>query len=78
MFALGALVPVLPYLILPGAMAFLTSVLLSGLAILLVGGLTAFLTGRSIAIGAIRQLALGSAAAAVTFGIGRLLGITLT
>ena len=78
MFAVGAFVPVLPYLVLTGQVAFVGSIVLSGLAIVLVGGLTAVLTGRSVLVGAVRQLALGAAAAAVTFGVGRLLGVALT
>ena len=77
MFALGALLPILPYLVLGGQAAFLGSVGLSGAAILLVGGLTAVLTGRSVLMGAVRQLGLGAAAAAVTYGVGHLLGVVL-
>ena len=77
MFALGAVLPVLPYLVLAGTPAFVGSVALSALAILLIGGLTAVLTGRPVVTGAARQLLLGGAAAAVTFGVGRLLGVTL-
>ena len=77
MFALGALVPIFPYLVLGGQAAFLGSVAVSGVAIVVVGGLTAVLTGRSVLVGGVRQLALGAAAAAVTFGVGRALGVVL-
>ncbi|MDQ3809417.1 MAG: VIT1/CCC1 family protein [Chloroflexota bacterium] len=77
MFAVGAFVPVLPYLLLSGQVAFFGSIVLSSLGILLVGAVTAVLTGRSVLVGAARQLALGAAAAAVTFGAGRLLGVAL-
>ncbi len=77
MFALGASLPVLPYLLLAGQGAFLGSLVLSGLALAIAGGSTAFLTGRSLLFGAGRMLLLGAASATVTFGVGRLLGVAL-
>ncbi len=77
MFALGALVPVLPYLLLAGQAAFLVSLALSGLALFAVGGLTALLTSRSLVRSGLRMLGLGAFAAAVTFAMGRALGVTL-
>lgn len=77
MFAAGAALPVLPYLVLVGPPAFFGSVALSGLALLVVGALTALLTGRSLLLGAGRMLLIGAASAAVTFAVGRLLGVAL-
>jgi VIT1/CCC1 family predicted Fe2+/Mn2+ transporter len=77
LFALGAVIPVAPYFALSGARALFTSVGASGLALVLIGGAITVFTGRPVWLSAGRQLVLGFAAAGVTFGIGKLLGVTL-
>tara|TARA_Y100000590_G_scaffold165459_1_gene189479 strand:+ start:286 stop:969 length:684 start_codon:yes stop_codon:yes gene_type:complete len=76
-FVAGAIVPLLPYIIGLGSQSFITSLVLSAIALILVGGIVALVSGRSMIIGSIRMLLIGSAAAAVTFGIGRLIGVEL-
>ncbi|WP_255948034.1 VIT1/CCC1 transporter family protein [Streptomyces odontomachi] len=71
-FALGALVPLLPFLF--GAAAVAPVLLASGAGLVLAGGVIARLTGRSLWRGSGRQLLLGALSAAVTFGIGLLVG----
>jgi VIT1/CCC1 family predicted Fe2+/Mn2+ transporter len=71
-FALGALVPLLPFFF--GASSIVPALLASCAALLLTGGLTAKLTARPPWFGAGRQLALGGLSAAVTFGVGLLVG----
>jgi VIT1/CCC1 family predicted Fe2+/Mn2+ transporter len=72
-FALGALVPLLPYLAglgsLPAALG------LGALAALAGGGLVARITGRALIRGALRQFALAAAATVLTYGIGTLVGV---
>lgn len=75
-FTLGALIPLIPYLLLGGAAAFVGSLGVSLAALALLGTGIALLTRRPIAYGAIRQLLLGGVAAAVTYGVGTLLGVT--
>ena len=77
LFAAGALLPVLPLLFLSGTRAILGCVAASALGLVAMGVLTSLFNGRSIAYSAARQLLLGAAAAAVTFGIGALLGASL-
>jgi VIT1/CCC1 family predicted Fe2+/Mn2+ transporter len=77
-FATGALVPVIPWLFASGAAAFLASILFSTLALFLVGAGISLLTGRSAARSGLRQLMVGGAAAAATFGIGRLIGVSVS
>ena len=67
----------MPYIIGLGSQSFITSLVLSAIALILVGGIVALVSGRSMIIGSIRMLLIGSAAAAVTFGIGRLIGVEL-
>jgi VIT1/CCC1 family predicted Fe2+/Mn2+ transporter len=77
-FAIGAVVPVLPWMFSAGATAFLTSIILSALALFLVGAGISLLTGRSAIRSGIRQLLVGGAAAIATFGIGRLIGVSVS
>ncbi|HEY9672811.1 MAG TPA: VIT1/CCC1 family protein [Waterburya sp.] len=77
LFSLGAIVPVAPFTILTGISAVYTSLLLSGLALFLIGAGITLLTGRSILFSGTRQVIFGFAAAAITFGIGRWIGVSL-
>jgi len=78
LFATGAIFPVAPFFLLSGAAALAASLALSGVALAAIGAGTSLFTGRSVAFSAFRQLAVGYIAAAVTFGIGRLVGVTLS
>ena len=74
-FASGALVPVLPYLVgLQGPSALLTASVLVGLALLATGAVVGLLSGGPPLRRGLRQLAIGFAAAAVTYGLGLLFG----
>ncbi len=74
-FGLGALVPLLPYLFgLQGLVAVAASAGIVGLVLLFTGGIVGLLSGRVAWVSALRQLAIGYAAATVTFGLGSLLG----
>jgi VIT1/CCC1 family predicted Fe2+/Mn2+ transporter len=79
-FAIGALIPLLPYLlaphIAPGTVMAL-ALGLSGLAAFVGGGLVARLTDRPFFRGAFRQLALGALAAGITYLIGTAVGATV-
>jgi VIT1/CCC1 family predicted Fe2+/Mn2+ transporter len=77
LFAIGAIVPVAPFMVLNGIPAVLTSILLSGVALFLIGAGITLLTGRSIWYSGMRQVIFGLAAAGVTFGVGRLLGVAI-
>jgi vacuolar iron transporter family protein len=71
-FAVGALIPLLPYLL--GYDSLAAALGLAALAAFLGGGLVARLTDRPFLRGAVRQLLLGVLAAGVTYLIGRLVG----
>lgn len=77
LFSLGAIVPVLPFLFARGDAAVWLSVVFSAVALFLVGGAITLFTGRSVLFSGTRQVAFGLAAAALTFGIGRLVGVSL-
>ena len=76
-FVAGALVPILPYFADAGRLAFIFSAVLSAGALALVGGLVAATSHRSVVWGALRMFLAGGSAAAVTFGIGHLIGVSL-
>ena len=76
-FGAGAAVPVLPYLVASGGPAFVTSLALSLVAMFVVGIGISLLTGRSALFSGARQVFIGAMAAAVTFLVGRLIGVAV-
>ena len=77
LFAGGAIFPVLPYFFLQGDRALVASLLFSGLALFLIGAGTSLFTGRPILFSGFRQVVIGAIAAAVTYGVGALVGVSL-
>lgn len=77
LFALGAIVPVLPFFLLTDVTAIGTSLLLSSLALFAIGAGITLLTGRSVLYSGLRQVGIGLAAAVLTYSIGALIGVTL-
>jgi VIT1/CCC1 family predicted Fe2+/Mn2+ transporter len=77
-FASGAVVPVIPYLFgLQGLTAVIVSAVLVGIALLGTGAVVGLLSGASPLKRALRQLAIGYGAAAATYLLGLLFGVTL-
>ena len=74
-FAVGAVIPVLPYLFGGGQAVLLASLALSLLALFAVGAAVSLLTGRGLVFSGLRQLLLGLAAALVTYAIGSIIGV---
>lgn len=74
-FAIGAALPLGPFLVSSGAGAFLLSLALGAAGMAGVGGFMARMTERSIVAGATRMLSVGVAAALITFGIGSVFGV---
>ncbi len=74
-FASGAVIPVLPYLVgLQGVVALIVAAVLVGLALLGTGAVVGLLSGGPPLKRALRQLAIGYGAAAVTYLLGLLFG----
>jgi VIT1/CCC1 family predicted Fe2+/Mn2+ transporter len=71
-FAVGALIPLLPYLL--GYSSLAATLILAGVAAFVGGGVVARITARPFLRGALRQLALAALAAALTYGIGKAVG----
>lgn len=74
-FAVGALVPLLPFLLINGTVAFVSALAASFAALFLVGALVSLVTGRGLLFSGSRQVAIGAIAAAVTYAIGSLIGM---
>ncbi len=77
-FAVGALVPLIPWFLRGGMAALVASIVLSAVAALAVGGALARFTGRSLPRSAFRQLLLAALPAAVTYILGALVGVGVT
>jgi VIT1/CCC1 family predicted Fe2+/Mn2+ transporter len=76
-FGIGAVVPVIPYLLATGSVAFFASIGLSLAALFAVGAGVSLLTGRSLLFSGARQVLIGSAAAIVTYLVGIAIGVTV-
>jgi len=77
-FAAGALVPLLPFFALSGGRALVISIGVTALALFAVGAAISLFTGRSALRDGLRMLFIGAAAGALTYAIGKLLGVSLT
>ncbi|MFN7963671.1 MAG: VIT1/CCC1 transporter family protein [Thermoanaerobaculia bacterium] len=78
LFAVGAIVPVGPFFFATGQAAVALSLGLSGLGLFGIGAAITLMTGRGLWFSGLRQLGFGLAAAAVTYGIGWLMGVSLS
>lgn len=76
-FAAGAMIPLLPFLFLRGQEALFLTIALTCAALFAVGASLSLFTGRNAWLGGLRMLAVGSAAGAGTYVIGKALGVSL-
>lgn len=77
LFAIGAVIPVIPFFFTTGITAIAISVLCSAIGLFLIGSAITLFTGKSIWFSGMRQVIFGLMAAAITFGIGKLIGVSL-
>lgn len=77
LFIIGAIVPVVSFTFLDGLTAVIASILLSVGGLFLLGAVITLFTGRSVLYSGARMVVFGLLAAAVTFGIGRLIGVSI-
>jgi VIT1/CCC1 family predicted Fe2+/Mn2+ transporter len=76
-FALGACLPVLPYLLLSGSHALLGVLVVTAIALFGVGAAISLFTGRHALAGGLRMFLIGAAAGGATWAIGKALGVAL-
>ena len=77
LFAVGAIIPVFPFFFSGGLRGILLSALLSGAGLFLIGAAITLFTGKNVWFSGLRQVGFGLAAAAVTFGIGKWIGVSV-
>ena len=76
MFSLGAVIPLLPFVFGSGAAAALVAIAAGGVALFSLGAAMSYFTGRAPIWAGVRMLFVGAAAAAITYGVGRLLHVS--
>ncbi len=74
-FAVGAIIPVIPFFVFEQAM--LISTIFAGFGLFCLGVGTSLFSGRNALWGGLRMLLIGSAAGAITFGVGKLFGLSV-
>jgi VIT1/CCC1 family predicted Fe2+/Mn2+ transporter len=77
LFGIGAILPVIPFFFLAGAKAIILSTILSAFGLFLIGAAITLFTGKSVWFSGFRQVLFGLVAAAITFGIGKLIGVSI-
>jgi VIT1/CCC1 family predicted Fe2+/Mn2+ transporter len=77
MFAIGAIIPVIPFFLMTGTKAIITSAIVSTIGLFLIGASITLFTGKNLWYSGFRQVIFGLAAAAITFGIGSLIGVSV-
>jgi VIT1/CCC1 family predicted Fe2+/Mn2+ transporter len=77
LFAVGAIIPVIPFFFLAGFKAVIFSTILSALGLFIIGSAITLFTGKSVWYSGMRQVLFGLAAAAITYGIGSLIGVQI-
>jgi len=78
MFTVGGLIPVIPFIFLTGFHAIFLCIALSAIGLFLIGGAITLFTGKNLWYSGFRQVIFGLIAAAITFGIGRIIGVAVS
>ena len=74
LFTVGAIIPVIPFIFMTGTTAVLVSIAFSVVGLFVLGAVITLFTGRTVLFSGMRMVVFGLIAAAVTFGIGHLIG----
>jgi VIT1/CCC1 family predicted Fe2+/Mn2+ transporter len=77
LFAIGAIIPVFPFFFAGGFWGIFFSAISSAIGLFIIGSFITFFTGKSIWYSGFRQVLFGLCAAAITFGIGKLIGVSV-
>ncbi len=77
LFAIGAIIPVLPFFFTSGMKAILWSIGGSTIGLFGIGAAITLFTGKGVWFSGIRQVLFGLIASAITYGLGSLLGVRL-
>jgi VIT1/CCC1 family predicted Fe2+/Mn2+ transporter len=77
LFAFGAVFPIVPFFFWSGFTAVYMSLAVSSVGLFIIGAAITLMTGRNVFYSGFRQVLFGLAAAALTYGVGRLIGISI-
>lgn len=77
LFAIGAIIPVAPFIFWSGMTAVVLSLSFSAVGLFVIGALITLMTGKNVLQSGFRQVVFGLAAAGLTYGIGKLIGVSL-
>jgi len=77
LFAIGAILPLIPFFFTSNNTAIISSLVVSTFGLFLIGTAITLFTGKSIWYSGTRQVIFGLIAAAVTFGIGKIIGVSI-
>jgi VIT1/CCC1 family predicted Fe2+/Mn2+ transporter len=77
LFAIGAIIPVIPFFFVGGFLGIFFSAASSAVGLFVIGSIITLFTGKSIWFSGFRQVVFGLCAAAITFGIGILIGVSV-
>jgi VIT1/CCC1 family predicted Fe2+/Mn2+ transporter len=77
LFAVGAIVPVIPFIFISGTTAVLISIIISAFGLFGIGAAITLMTGRSVLYSGMRMVLFGLVAAGLTYAIGRLIGVSI-
>ncbi|OIP85028.1 MAG: rubrerythrin family protein [Porphyromonadaceae bacterium CG2_30_38_12] len=77
LFTIGAIIPLLPFFFAKGLQAIVLSVAFSAVGLFLIGGAITLFTGKNLWYSGFRQVLFGLVAAAITFGIGKWIGVAV-
>ncbi len=77
LFAVGAFFPIFPYFFWAGTTAIYISLAVSAIGLFIIGAAITLMTGRGVLYTGMRQVLVGMAAAALTFGVGKLIGVSV-
>jgi len=77
LFSIGAIIPLFPFFFAKGWQAMIISIVVSTIGLFLIGAAITLFTRRNIWYSGFRQALFGLLAAAITFGIGKLIGVSI-
>jgi VIT1/CCC1 family predicted Fe2+/Mn2+ transporter len=75
-FAVGAFIPTIPFFFGASTALIALSCVIAGISAFSVGALLSVFTGRNVFVSGLRQLLIGAVAAALTFGLGKVIGVS--
>jgi VIT1/CCC1 family predicted Fe2+/Mn2+ transporter len=78
LFSIGGIIPVLPFIFISGIHAIVLSVIFSAVGLFVIGGAITLFTGKNLWYSGFRMVLFGLIAAAVTYGIGNLIGMAIS